>query len=53
MTYDIINKDFTFGNHNVMKVFQKPAALQSITILNVAEISKIFTNTRKIIDLEI
>ena len=53
MRYQIINRDFTSGNHNVMKDFQNPAGLRSITIFNFADISKIFTNTVKIIYLEI
>ena len=53
MTCDIINNDFMSGNHNVTKNFQNPAGLRSITIFSFAGISKIFTNTVKVINLEI
>ena len=53
MTCDIINNDFMSGNLNVTKNFQNPAGLWSITIFNFAGISKIFTNTVKVINLEI
>ena len=41
------------GNHNVKKNFKIPAGLRIITIFNFAGISKIFTNTVKVINLEI
>ena len=53
MIYHITNKDFMFGNHNVMKDFQNPGGLGRITIFNFAAISKIFSNTIKIIYLDI
>ena len=53
MTCHIINNDFMSGNHNVKKNFKNPAGLRIITIFNFAGISKIFTNTVKVINLEI
>ena len=35
------------------KIFQNPASLRGITILNFANISKIFANTIKVIYLEV
>ena len=47
MTSHIINSDFMYGNHKVMKDFQNSADFRSIAIFNFVDISKILSNTIK------